>query len=245
VARAASPASGQARAALDELCRAYWYPIYAFIRRKGNDPERALDLTQDFFLHLIENDVLASAREGKGRFRSFLRTVCHHFLIDAWRKKPAGAKASLSINVRDAEGRYLIEPTDHVTPEHVFDRAWAITLLNRVLSILANQYAQAGKSALFDQLKIVLIDGKGSVRTAELSQRLNMSQNAVEIAKCKLRKDYREILLQQIAATLDDPSDLEDEKRSLLDALALPQPKMLPEDLRAKHQTPPPGHRLQ
>ena len=129
VIRAASDPSTQARAALDELCSAYWYPIYAFVRRKGNDPDRAFDLTQDFFIHLFEKDVLASAREGKGRFRSFLRVVCRNFLIDAWRKKPAKAKAPISIDARDAEGRYLVEPVDNVTPEHLFDRAWAMTLL--------------------------------------------------------------------------------------------------------------------
>ena len=124
VIRAASDPSTQARAALDELCSTYWYPIYAFVRRKGNDPDRAFDLTQDFFIHLFEKEVLTSAREGKGRFRSFLQVVCRNFLVDAWRKKPTGSKARISIDAHDAEGRYLIEPVDNATPEHLFDRAW-------------------------------------------------------------------------------------------------------------------------
>jgi RNA polymerase sigma-70 factor (ECF subfamily) len=219
IVRTASPASTEARAALDELCRAYWYPIYALIRRKGNDPDRAFDMTQGFFLHLLERDVLASALEGKGRFRSFLSVACRNFLIDGWRKRDSGAKTSLSIDARDAEGRYLIEPVDSVTPEHLFDRAWAMTLLDRVLSRLATRYAEADKSALFDQLKIVLTEGKGAVRAATVAESLGMSERAVHIANHRLRREYRETLLKEIADTLDDPSDLDDEVRSLFDAL--------------------------
>ena len=218
VVRAASPPSTEARAALDELCRAYWYPIYALIRRRGNDPDRALDLTQDFFVHLFEKDVLASVREGKGRFRSFLQVVCKNLLVDGWRKKNAGSPTNLSIDVRDAEGRYLIEPVDSVTPEHLFDRTWAITLLDRVLSILAAKYAEDGKSALFDQLKIVLTDGKGAVRASVAAERLGMSEGAVHIANHRLRQDYREILQKEIAATLDDPDEVNEEIRWLFEA---------------------------
>jgi RNA polymerase sigma-70 factor (ECF subfamily) len=107
IVRAASPTSTEARAALDELCRAYWYPIYAFIRGKGNDPHRALDLTQEFFIHLLEKDVLAAAHEGKGRFRSFLRGTCKNFLVDEWRKTRTRSKPLISIDARDAENRYL------------------------------------------------------------------------------------------------------------------------------------------
>jgi RNA polymerase sigma-70 factor (ECF subfamily) len=224
VIRAASPASTEARAALNELCRAYWYPIYAFIRRKGNGPDRALDLTQDFFVHLLDKDVLASAREGKGRFRSFLRVVCKNFMVDGWRAKPAGSNRSISIDTRDAEGRYMIEPVDHVTPEHLFDRAWAMTLLDRVMKTLSAQYTETGRSELFNELKVVLTEGKGAVRSAVVAKRLHMSENAVNIANHRLRKDYRELLLKEIATTLDDPRDLDDEIQSLFDALR-PEPK--------------------
>ena len=224
VIRAASEPSTQARAALDELCRAYWYPIYAFIRRKGNDPDRAFDMTQDFFVHLFEKDVLASARKGKGRFRSFLRVICRNFLIDAWRKKPATANTPISIDARDAEGRYLVEPADNVTAEHLFDRTWALTLLERVLAILSAHYTQTGRARLFDELKVVLTEGKGAVRAAVVAQRLGMSEDAVHIANSRLRRDYREILLKEIADTLDDPSELDDEIKSLFDAIR-PEPK--------------------
>jgi RNA polymerase sigma-70 factor (ECF subfamily) len=219
VVRAALPASTEARDALDELCRAYWYPIYAFIRHKGNGPHRAVDLTQEFFVHLFEKDVLAGARQGKGRFRSFLRVVCKNFLIDGQRKKSVRAKTPISIDARDAENRYRIEPVDNTTPERLFDRAWAMTLLDRVLATLALQYAKTGRSALFDQLKVVLTEGKGAVPVAVLAQRMNMGVNAVNIATHRLRRDYREVLLREITATLDDPADLEDEIRSLFGLL--------------------------
>jgi DNA-directed RNA polymerase specialized sigma24 family protein len=219
VVKAASPASAEARDALNELCSVYWYPIYAFIRRKGNDPGQALDLTQDFFLRLLEQDLLASVDHHKGRFRSFLRTVCANFLIDTWRRKPAAELKPISIDARDAEGRYMIEPTDNVTAENLFDRAWAITLLDRVLALLGAEYAESGRSELFDHLKVTLTEGKGVVRAAVVAERLGKPENAVHIANHRLRERYREILQEQIAATLDDPSEMDDEIRSLFDAV--------------------------
>jgi RNA polymerase sigma-70 factor (ECF subfamily) len=219
IIQAGSPASSQARAALEELCSVYWYPLYAFIRRKGNDPDRALDLTQDFFARLFEKDLLASVDQSKGRFRSFLRVACKNFLLDTWRHKSNAATTPISIDAHDAEGRYLVEPADNMTPERLFDRAWAFTLLNRVLALLTNEYAESGRADLFDQLKIVLTEGKGAVKAAVLAERLNMSEAAVNTATHRLRNRYREILQEQIAATLDDPSELDDEIRSLFDAI--------------------------
>jgi RNA polymerase sigma-70 factor (ECF subfamily) len=181
-------------------------------------------LTQDFFVHLLDKEVLASAREGKGRFRSFLRVVCKNFLVDGWRTKPAASKPSLSIDACDAEGRYLIEPADNVTPEHLFDRAWAMTLLDRVMKTLSAQYTETGRAGLFNELKVVLTQGKGAIRAAVVAQRLGMTENAVNIANHRLRRDYRELLLKEIAITLDDPLDLDNEIRSLFDALR-PEPK--------------------
>ena len=219
IIRAGSPASPEARAALQALCSAYWYPLYAFIRRKGIDPDRALDLTQDFFARLLENDILAAVDQRKGRFRSFMRVACRNFLIDTWRRKPDVATTPISIDARDAEGRYLVEPADNLTAEGLFDRAWALTLLDRVMAILAAEYADSGRSELFNQLKIVLTEGKGAVRSAVLAERLGMSEDAVNIASHRLRKRYRAILQEQIAATLDDTSELDDEIRSLFDAV--------------------------
>ena len=206
-------------AALEELCSAYWYPLYAFIRRKGNPPDRALDLTQEFFARLLERDILTSVDQRKGRFRAFLQVACKNFLIDTWRQKREVSATALPLDARTAEGRYVIEPADHLTPERLFDRAWALTLLDRVLGLLAAEYARTDRTELFGELKVVLTEGKGAVRGAELAARLNMSEEAVHTATHRLRKRYREILQEQIAATLDDPSDFDDELRSLFDAL--------------------------
>ena len=146
--QAGSPASPQARAALEALCSGYWYPLYAFIRRKGNDPVRALDLTLDFFARFFEKDILASVDQRMGRFRSFLRVACRNFLIDAWRHKADVATTPISIDARDAEGGYVVEPADNLTAERLFDRTWALTLLDRVMAILAAEYADSGRSAL-------------------------------------------------------------------------------------------------
>ncbi len=219
IVKAGTPASSQARAALEELCSVYWYPLYAFIRRKGNAPDRALDLTQDFFARLLEKDLLGSVEERKGHFRAFLQVTCKNFLIDTWRQKREVSAKAISIDARTAEGRYVIEPADNMTPEHLFDRAWAFTLLERVLGLLAAEYAEPDRAELFNQLKVVLTEGKGAVRAAEVAQRLEMSEGAVHSASHRLRKRYREILEEQIAATLDDPAELDDEIRSLFDAL--------------------------
>jgi len=217
--KAGTPASPQARAALEELCSIYWYPLYAFIRRKGNAPDRALDLTQDFFARLLEKGILTSVDQRKGRFRAFLQVTCKNFLIDTWRQKREVSATAISIDARTAEGRYVIEPADNMTPERLFDRAWAFTLLDRVLALLAAEYAEPDRAKLFNQLKVVLAEGKGAVRAAEVAERLDMSEGAVNSANHRLRKRYRVILEEQIAATLADPSELDDEIRSLFDAL--------------------------
>ncbi len=221
VVQAAAPASSQARNALEDLCALYWYPVYAFIRRKGTDPDRALDLTQDFFARLLEKDILASVDKEKGRFRSFLRVVCSNFLVDTIRKQKLDvASKAISIDARDAEGRYLVEPADNLTPDRLFDRVWALTLLDRVLGLLAAEEAAADRAELFRELKIVLTEGKGAVRSAVLAERLKMSEGAVNSAIHRLRKRYRTILEAEIAATLDDPAEFADELRALYDALS-------------------------
>ena len=221
IVRAASPESPQARAALADLCSAYWYPIYALIRRKGNGHDEALDLTQGYFARLLERGIIAAANPGKGRFRAFLRTDCQHFLIDQFRRMTARGRGTptVSIDAHVAEERYRFEPTDTLTPDRLFDRAWALTLLDKVLDLLAGEYAAKGRSELFDHLKIVLTQGKGAVSAATLAEQVGKSEEAVNMAVHRLRKRYREILEDQIAATLDDPSEMEDEIRSLFEAI--------------------------
>ena len=172
---AADLAMHDARSALAELCSAYSYPIYAFIRRKGNDAEKSLDLTQSYFQRLLEKGVLAAIDRRKGRFRSFLRADCEHFLIDQHRREKAlergGGVALLRIDGQNAEGRYLFEPADSMTPDKLFDRTWAVTLLDGVLELLAAKYAESGRGDLFTQIKVVLTEGKGAVPSATLAER--------------------------------------------------------------------------
>jgi RNA polymerase sigma-70 factor (ECF subfamily) len=216
----AGDADVDAHEALAELCRTYWYPVYAFIRRTGYDANDAEDLTQSYFARLLEKGVITAADQRKGRFRAFLRTDCHHFLIDQHRRRSGErAVARTSIDTSDGEGRYQYEPVDRDTPDRILDRAWAVTLLGRVLELLGDEYARSGRSLVFDHLKVVLVEGGRSVSAATLAARLGLSENAVNVAVHRLRKRYRAILEEQVAATLDDPAEIADEIRSLFDAL--------------------------
>jgi RNA polymerase sigma factor (sigma-70 family) len=223
VIQAADPVSPIAREALADLCTLYWYPVYAFIRRHGHEPDHAQDLTQAFFLHLLEKGTLAAADPCRGKFRSFVRTACAHFLADQrdreQARKRGGEQVILSINTRDAEGRYLREPAHNVTPERLFERTWALTLLDHVFERLGNEYARTNQAMLFEQLKSVLTSGPRSIPYAEIAVRLGMTEGAVQVAVHRLRKRYRAILLDQIAATLDDPAEVEDEVQDLFTLL--------------------------
>jgi RNA polymerase sigma-70 factor (ECF subfamily) len=165
--------------------------------------------------------VIAAADQSKGRFRAFLRTDCHHFLIDHYRRNAArgGPIGPISIDARDAEWRYRVEPADEMSPDRLFDRAWAMTLLERVLDLLSAEYAARGHSEVFVSLKVLLIGGKGAVPSATLAAQLGMTESAVNVAVHRLRKQYRDILREQIAATINDASELDDEIGSLFDAL--------------------------
>ncbi len=170
---------------------------------------------------MLEKGIVSAAEPGKGRFRAFLSTDCEHFLIDHFRRMTArgGGIPTVSINAHGAEDRYRFEPVDSLTPDRLFDRAWALTLLDRVLDLLAAEYAAKGHSELFDVLKIVLTQGKGAVSAATLAARLCKTEEAVNMAVHRLRKRYREILEEQITATLNDPSEMEDEIQSLFEAI--------------------------
>lgn len=211
VVAAGDPATAEARAAMAELCAAYWYPIYALIRRRGHPAEEARDLTQDYFARLLEKGILAAADPSRGRFRAFLRTDCGFFLAhrrehDAAQKRGGGV-ADFSIDIRDAEGRYFREPADvGLTPDRLFDRAWAIGLLEAVLDHLAREHDGAGQAERFEVLARAL-DGGRSVPYAALAAQLDTSETAVQAAVSRLRKRYRAILREQIAATLDDPTE--------------------------------------
>jgi RNA polymerase sigma-70 factor (ECF subfamily) len=221
--RAAQDPSAQAsRAALAALCSAYWYPLYAFIRRQGHDAEEAQDLTQEFFARLLEKDGLAAVDRDKGRFRSFLLAACKHFLSNerdrARAQKRGGGRAVLPLDAAGAEGRYGSEPAHEETPERLFERRWALALLEQVLGRLREEYAAAGKGRVFERLKGHLT-GDG-VPYAQVAADLSMSAGAVKVAAHRLRQRYRELLRDEIAQTLDDPGQVEEEIRDLFAALA-------------------------
>ena len=218
--------SSHDREALAELCRAYWYPIYAFIRRKGHDPDHALDLAQSYFARLIERGAIAAVDPAKGRFRSFLRADCGFFLADQADRdralKRGGGLTPLSIDARDAEGRYLVEPVDDETPDRLFDRAWAVALLARAFDRLAEEHREPARARLFDRLKGVLAGGSKGLPLASIAVELGIGVHAVESASRRLRKRFAETVRKEIAETLNDPSPerVEDEVRALFDALA-------------------------
>jgi RNA polymerase sigma factor (sigma-70 family) len=213
----------RSREALAALCQSYWQPIYAYIRRHDNDPHAAEDLTQAFFASLLEPGALAGVDPKKGKFRAFLLASCRHFLghrRDHDRAlKRGGGKLPLSIDARDAEGRYLRELAHHITPEALFVRRWALTLLDGVLDDLRGEYTGSGKSELFDSLKATLTGDSRSAPYAEIAERLGMTEGAVQVAVHRLRRSYRAALRARIAATVADPADIEEEIRDLFAAL--------------------------
>jgi DNA-directed RNA polymerase specialized sigma24 family protein len=223
VVRAGDPADPGARQALEELCRAYWYPLYAFVRRQGHAPEAALDLTQAYFARLLERRPFAAADPARGRFRAFLRADCLHFLAHRREHDAAlrrgGGRPVLSIDARDAEGRYRLEPTHDQTPERLFDRAWALALLEDVLAAIRREYEGSGRGPTFEALKGVLTDGRLPASQAELARRLGTTEAAVQAAAHRLRRRYRDALRAAIAATVADEAEVDDELRALFAAL--------------------------
>jgi RNA polymerase sigma-70 factor (ECF subfamily) len=214
--------AAQARAALADLCRAYWYPLYAYIRRQGHAADEAQDLTQEFFARLLEKDFLATLDPGKGKFRSFLLTACKHFLVNererAHAQKRGGGRPLVSLDFGDAEARYGREPGHSLTAERLFERRWALDLLNQVLARLRGEYEATGKGRLFECLKGRLTGDAGAPH-ARAAAELGLSEGAVKVAVHRLRKRYRELLREEIAHTVDDPGQVEDEIRALFAAL--------------------------
>ena len=223
VISAGDPDAPLARESLAELCNAYWYPLYAYIRRRGHDPEQAKDLTQDFFARALEKGLFSEADPARGRFRSFLRTVCAHFLANRhdWEgaRKRGGDRTILPIDAAGAEGQYAREMADGLTPERIFDRSWALTLLGRVLDRLGREYDEAGKAATFEALRGALAGDSDTSSYAVVAVRLGTTEGAARVAAHRLRRRYGELLRQEIAATLADPTQVDDEIRDLFAAL--------------------------
>ena len=216
--------STQAHDALERLCKTYWFPIYAFVRRQGHTPHDAQDLTQGFFTRLLERNYLADADRSKGRFRSFLLGALKHFLANEWDKaqaqKRGGGQTLIPIDVATAETASGFEPADNLTADKVFERRWALTLLDQVLRRLRHEYVSDGKEEMFNQLKQTLTEASRSVPYAEIAVRLRTTEGAIKVAVHRLRQRYREMLRAEIASTVGDPAEVEDEIRNLFAALA-------------------------
>lgn len=223
VAAAARRDGGEAREALSILCRAYWYPIYAFVRHRGFSPEQARDRTQDFFAYVLERDLIARADPARGRFRAFLRTVCARHLADHRERentaKRGGGRPLLAINPLDAEQRYALEPSHELTAERIFDRTWALTLLDRVVDRLRREYDDAGRSARFEELIAVLTRDPESAPYADIARKLGTTEGNVRVAVHRLRRRYGLLLREEISATVGDVAEVDDEIRALFGAL--------------------------
>jgi RNA polymerase sigma-70 factor (ECF subfamily) len=223
VVAARDPSGPEARAALAELCSIYWYPLYAFIRRQGFTADQAQDLTQELFLRLLEKDALMAVDRAKGRFRSFLLAACQHFLANerdrARAKKRGGDRRFLSIDFREADSRFDREPGHCETPEKLFERRWALTLLDRVLGFLYAEYETEGKSHLFEKLKGRLTGSADAIPHAEAAVDLGMTEGAIKVAAHRLRRRFRALLREEIARTVTDPGQIDEEIQSLFAAL--------------------------
>ena len=212
-----------AREALAALCNAYWYPLYAFVRRNGHDAESAQDLVQDFLTRLIENGDVAAIDRRKGKFRSFLMAACSHYLANQADHHRAarrgGGRVPISIDRLKAEGRYDGEPAHELTAESLFERQWALTLLDRVLDRLEAEMNEAGKSRQFSALRPALLGGGQRVPYVQIAKTLGVSEEASRAAAQRLRRRYRALLREEVAQTIDDPSEVDSEIRSLFSIL--------------------------
>ena len=221
VLAAQSRQSPRAGAALEAVCRAYWPPLYAWVRRQGRRPHDAEDLTQAFFARLLEKDWLAPVRREKGRFRTFLLVALKRFVADEWDKaraqKRGGGAVALSLDTELAERLYLAQPS--AAPDRAFEREWALTLLDRALVRLREEFDAAGKPREYAVLKDYLTADRGGIPYHALAQRLHTTPGTARVAVHRLRKRFRELFRAEITATVAREEDIEDELRQLLGAL--------------------------
>jgi RNA polymerase sigma factor (sigma-70 family) len=222
VLAAGRPNAPQADAALEELCRTYWYPLYVYVRRQVPSREDAEDLTQAFFTRFLEKNYLEGLSSDKGKFRAFLLASLKHFLANEWdraaRQKRGGGEVLLSLDWHDADTRYQIVPADNLSPDKLYDRAWAVTLLERVVTRLRDENTADGKAGIFEQLKAFLMTAKGEIPYSQAAAPLGLSEGAIRVAVHRLRRRYRELLHDEIAQTLTDPALAGEEMRALLNA---------------------------
>jgi RNA polymerase sigma factor (sigma-70 family) len=212
-----------AREALGDLCQTYWYPLYAFIRRSGYTREDAQDLAQEFFARLLSRDWLAQVDESKGRFRSFLLAALKHFLANELDKaralKRGGGQQLIPLDGVAAETHYRLEPAHVESPDKIFERRWAIQILDKALASLQQEHVHDGKGVVFDALKECLAGSRESIPYAELAPQLGVSVGALKVMVHRFRGRYRDLLREQVARTVDEPGQIEGEMRHLLEVL--------------------------
>jgi len=212
-----------AKEALEGLCRTYWYPLYAFVRRQGQSPHDAQDLTQEFFAWLLESKQLRVADSERGRFRSFLLGMLKNFLSDERKRvqaqKRGGGCALISLDAALAEERYDLEPAIDLTPEIIFDRRWAWTVMEQTVARLRDEYVAAGRAELFEQLKHFQPGEEAGRSYAEVAERLGLSEGAVKSAIWRLRQRHRDLLREEIAQTVATPAEVDEEIRYLVAVL--------------------------
>jgi RNA polymerase sigma factor (sigma-70 family) len=219
VVRAGDSTSPENASALERLCRTYWYPLYVFVRRKGNSHDDANDLTQAFFERFLEKRYLRLVDSNRGKFRTFLLTAMSHFLVNEWEKsqtqRRGGGARVLSLDCADADERYQLEPVDHTTPETLFERRWAQT----VLSVVLDRLAAETEEKRFEVLKGFLLEDKGAVSYDEAASQLGMSVAGITSAIHRMRARFRALFFEEVANTVEKPEDVEQEIRHLLGAL--------------------------
>jgi RNA polymerase sigma-70 factor (ECF subfamily) len=210
--------------ALETLCRTYWFPLYAYLRRHGYDTHRAEEYTQAFFAFLLDKRGLRLADPKRGKFRSFLLASLKHFLANerarAQAKKRGGGRKVLSLDFENAESQYALEPRDELSPEKLFERSWALTVLDRTMARLRAEAATEKKQDIFDSLKIYLTAEKDSIHYREVAAELDMTEGAVKVAVHRLRRRYRELLRDEIAQTVTTKDQINEEIRNLFAVLA-------------------------
>jgi RNA polymerase sigma-70 factor (ECF subfamily) len=217
--------TSQSAAALEALCRAYWQPLYAYVRRRGYSPHDAQDLTQAFFARLLEKDYLQSVDRKKGKFRSFLLAALEHFLANEWRNahtQKRGGQVNF-IPLEDdglTEARYLQLPASNCSPEQFFEQQWAIALLEQAVAKVQAEFRSAGKEQLFDELKIFLTGEKTGVSYADLAVRVKTTEAALKMSVSRMRQRYGEVLRAEIASTVDTPEAVDEELRALFTVLS-------------------------
>jgi len=224
VLRAGKPKAPGYQDALQTLCRSYWFPLYVYLRRQGYNNQQAEDYTQAFFCRILEKKVLSMADSKRGKFRSFLLSTLKHFLSDehdrARAQKRGGGRKILSIDFKGAENQYILEPADSLSPEKLFDKSWALTVLDITMTRLKTELSSQGKQDIFDHLKIYLTAGKSTISYRDKATQLNMTEGNIRTAVHRLRRRYRKLLRDEIAQTVTNEGQIDEEIDELFNALA-------------------------